>query len=348
MIIRKVLKPLICVISIFIVTANAQHVMLFVRNSLLLCYNNVIPSLFVFMVLSSYLGQGQFVRILSLPFMWYSKLMKINDRKISSGILLSLLGGFAVGAGFLDEMQKSGYETNCIKAICPVLINNSMSFCVFAVGIGMLDNYYLGWMLFISLASASLITGFIMSFIYQYNIVSSKKYPEEKAKTFADCVTNSVKNILSICGYVIIFYALCKVIKLYISSKSIEIILSAVLEVTGGCAEIALNTGKNPFYICIALSILPISTLCQVFHFTQSADVIKTLIVSRIIHTPLSLMIFTIICNLFPVAAGALNPSSIAVRHFYNSFEISSTMFMIVLCFIVITDHNRIFTKAQK
>ncbi|MBQ8603779.1 MAG: hypothetical protein IJ410_02910 [Oscillospiraceae bacterium] len=348
MIIKKICRPLACAAAIAIITANAQQVMLFVKSALALCYNNIIPSLFVFMVFSSYLGQSRFTGILSLPLMWYSYLMKIKDKRFSAYILLSFIGGFAVGAGFLEEMKQSGYENNCLKSISPVMINNSFSFCVFAVGIGLLDNYYLGCMLFAALASASLITAFILSFIFKYNIVAQQNSSEQSGKSFVDCVNNSVKSILSICGYVIIFYVICKVLKLYISSEIPINILSALLEVTAGCTEIARNTGKNPFFICIVLSLMPVSTLCQVYHFTHSTDIIRTLMISRVIHTPVSLMIFTMLCNLFPVAAGALSPESMAVKYFYNSFEISAVLFMLILSFTVISDRNRLFTKPEK
>ncbi len=348
MIIKKYCIPALCVLCAIIITINAQNVMLFVKSALMMCYNNIIPSLFVFMVLSSYLGQGRFATVLSMPFLWYGRLLKIKDNRFSAFVLLSLTGGFAVGANFLNQLQQSGYEKNCLYTISPVLINNSFSFCVFAVGIGMLDNYYLGLMLFAALASASLITGFVLSFMHEYNIVSSQKLNTLKSKSFVECVNSSVSNILSICGYVIIFYVLCKVLSLYIQSKSALNILSALLEVTSGCSEIVVNYRKNPYFICIALSIVPVSTLCQVYYFTQNKDIIRSLIASRIIHAPVSLVIFTVLCNLFPVVANAVSPQSISVKYFYNTSEISAVLFMLVLAFTVIYDRNKLFTKSEK
>jgi len=348
MIIKKYCIPPLCSLIAIIITVNAQSVMLFVKNALLMCYNNIIPSLFVFMVLSSYLGQGRFATVLSLPFLWYSRLLKIKDNRFSAFVLLSLTGGFAVGANFLNQLQQTGYEKNCLYTISPVLINNSFSFCVFAVGIGMLDNYYLGLMLFAALAFASLITGFVLSFIYEYNIVLNKNLNSMKSKSFVECVNSSVSNILSICGYVIIFYVLCKVLSLYIHSKSVLNILSALLEVTCGCSEIALNYGKNPYFICVALSIVPVSTLCQVYYFTYNKNIIKSLIASRIIHTPVSLIIFNVLCNLFPVASSAVNQQAVTVKYFYNTSEISAVLFMLVLAFTIIYDRNKLFTKSEK
>lgn len=345
MIIKKYCIPLLCTTLAAAVTVNAQQVMLFVKTALEMCYNNVIPSLFVFMVLSSYLGQGLAGYLLSFPMLWYAKLMKINDRKFSASILLAFAGGFAVGAKILKELQDAGYSKNCLRVISPVLINNSFSFCVFAVGTGMLENYYLGIMLCVSLFSASLVTGFILSFLYHYNIVSFKHFETKSKKTFAECVNSSVTSVLSICGFVIFFYVVCNVISLYTTSKNLMNLIYPLLEVTCGCREIALNSGKNAFFICIALSLIPVSTLCQVFHFTHNADITRTLIFSRIIHTPVSLMIFSILCNLFPVASAMLNPQNITVRYFYNTSEISTVLFMLTLSFMLITDKNNLFTK---
>ena len=348
MIIKKYCTAAVCATAAIIITVNAQEMMLYVKSALELCYSNVIPSLFVFMVLSSYLGQAGFSQILSIPFTWYSRIMKIQDRKFACAVLLSLTGGFVGGAGFLKEFSESGYDRNCLKTISPVLINNSFSFCFFAVGIGMLGNMYTGIMLFISLTAASLITGFMLSFYHQYNIVTVNNLDKTKSKSFVDCVNSSVKNILSICGFVVIFYVLCKVLSLYTSSNMLKNTLYSLMEVTCRCSNIALNSGKNSFFICAALSFYPLSTLCQVFYFTDDLKILKALVFSRFIHTPVSLVIFTVLCNLFPVSTMVLSPENVAVKYFYNTSEISVTLFMIILSFLMISDRKKLFTKTVK
>lgn len=345
MLVKKICKPFIAFVTLFILMSNARQVMLFVKSALLICYNNIIPSLYVFMILSAYISQADFLPFLSLPMSMFSSLMKIKDKKYSAYLILSLIGGFVIGAQFLKKLEEQGYEQNCLMAISPSLINNSLSFCVFAVGIGFLENYYLGIMLFASLTAASLITSFILSFLYTYSAVIPSSKEEVFSVSFVECVNNAVKSILSICGFVIIFYCVCEVILLYIPSDTVKTVISVFTEITVGCAKIFEIMGKNAYAACFALSIMPLSTICQVYYFTGNKNIVIVLILSRAIHTPVSVIIFSLLINIFPVAATVINPRTVAVRNFSNTMEISATMFLITLCFILIFDGSKLFTK---
>ena len=248
----------------FMILCNPYTVMLSVRNSLIMCYSSVIPSLYVFMVFSLYISQGDYTDVLSLPLRFFGRLMKTEDNNYSACLLLSLIGGFAVGASMINKLHEYGYSENSLKAIAPSMINNSLSFCVMAVGAGMLGNYQLGLMLFISLTAASLITSFIFSFLFRYDTITKSSSYQPHLLTFVECVNSSVKNILSICGFVILFNCICEVVSLYTDSILMELLLFCFTEVTAGCSKILYFTGKNPFLLCAALSIFPVCTICQV------------------------------------------------------------------------------------
>ena len=347
MFVKKYISSVLSLLLLLIISINAQAIMQFVREGLIICYKSIIPSLYVFMVLANYISQGN-IMFFSLPLWWYSYLMKIKDKRYSAYLLLSLIGGFAVGANFIKKLEQSGYEQNALDVISVSMINNSFSFCLFAVGIGYLGNPRLGIMLFTALTCASLITAFVLSFFIEYNIVSSCIHTENSQKNFVFAVNSAVQSILSICGFVIIFYCVCEVISLYVYEYEIlSIVSSIIMEVTSGCIKIINIYGKNIYLLCICLSFLPVSTLCQVYYFTKNKGIISTLVISRLIHTPLSLLILSLLINIFPVAAAAGSMISLKIKAFQNSAEISSTMFLLTILFLTITDHSRLFTKNK-
>lgn len=349
MIKKNYLPGILCSISLLLICLKPDASVLYVKNALKVCYENVIPSLFPFMVLSGYLAGTDFAYIISLPFNWYGRLLKIKDKKFATFLLLSMIGGFAVGSNFLNRLKEKGYPDNSIYRLSPAFINNSFSFCVFAVGAGMLSNFHLGIMIYISLIISSLICSFLLSFLYKYNIVNINSDKKSDNISFAQSVNSGVRNILTICGFVVIFYIICQVISLYISNNLLETFIFILSEVTVGCLKTAVFTGKNPYYICFVLSFIPVSTLCQVFYFTQDINIMKSIIISRIIHTPLSLCIFSIISNLFPVAAYTNTlPENIIIRNFRYSGELSAVLFICTLFFILIFDSNKIFTKSPR
>ena len=168
------------------------------------------------------------------------------------------------------------------------------------------------------------------------------------SSSFVKSVNLAVQNIITICGFVILFYCICEVISLYIyKNKLLNILVSICIEVTSGCVKIIEILGKNSLYLCFCLSFLPISTLCQVYYFTDDFDIIKTLLFSRLIHTPVSLLVFSVLIQLFPVAASVANNNSIVIQSFQNTMEISATLFMITIVFLCIFDRNKLFTNQD-
>ena len=347
MLVKKYISPFLCIILLSILTVNAQQVMYFVKEGLIMCYERVIPSLYIFMVLSNYIADSNMIYFFSLPFRWFSELIKIKDKQFSAYLFLSLLGGFAVGANFMKKLEESGYDKNALKIAATAMTGNSFSFIVLAVGTGYLGNTNIGLMLFLSLMMANLITAFLMSFIYEYNIVVLPDKATKQTASLVKSINSAVNSIISICGFVILFHCLCEVISLYINNKSLYVLFNIIMEVTSGCAKIIEIYGKNPYILCFCLSIMPVSTLCQVYHFTLNKSIIKTLLISRVVHTPVSLLILSLLTNIFPVAAAVSGSNTIAIKTYQQSAELSSVLFLITVIFLYISDENRLFTKNR-
>ena len=336
------------ILIFYVMIANPTLMIESVKKSLFVCYSSVIPSLYIFMVFSSYFSQKSFMNVISKSFNFYGRLLKIEDKKYSVYLLLSLFGGFAIGAKFLNLLKSKGYSKNSLYAIAPSLINNSFSFVVYAVGVGMFGSFRLGILLFISLISASLITSFILSFIFEYDIVQSKVENVKLNKTIVECINDSVNSILSICGFVILSFYICEVVVLYSQKLSFQgPLLCPFIEVTTGCIKIIEDIGKNPLLICGSLSLVPLSTISQVSFFFKDNSILKPLIFSRIIHTPLSMFIFSLMIKIFPVSDIVNSTEIIAVDAFYNTMEISSVLFILTVVFLIIFDNNKIFTKIK-
>lgn len=346
MINKRIFKPLFVIFFAVCVIANAGTTVQYVKSALNMCYNNVIPSLYLFMVLSNYISAPQFRAFLSVPLRWYARLMKADDRSYPAFILLSLAGGFAVGAGMINRLRDCGYNENALKVLSVSLIGNSFAFCAFAVGIGCFGNFSVGVMMFSALSISNLVTAFILSFIPSYDTSGVKIQNSGEGMTLVESVGEAVKSVLTICGFVIFFYCVCEVISLYISSEGLKTAVFAFTEVTCGSIKAAQYTG-NPSIVCLCLSLLPVCTLAQVGYFTKSGEICRFLVFSRVLHIPLSVLLFNIFANLFPVAASVGAYTTVAVGGHRSSIEISATLFVLSVIFICIFDSNKLFTKHQ-
>ena len=349
MLVRDYIKSFAIVLIAVFIVLNPYFIIESVKSGLFICYENVIPSLFVFMVIANYAAQDTTLKILSFPLRWYSKLMKVEDHNYSGYLLLSLIGGFAVGAKFINRLENNNYNEKAVCILGTAIINNSLGFCVFTLGAGMLKNYVVGLFLYLACTVSSLITAFVLSFFYEYNIVSPSIKSYNSKTNITDSINNAVSSILSICGFVVVFNTICEAISLYnFENKTVSSLICVFVELTSGCIKIINNFSNKPYLLCFALSIMPVSTLCQVFYFTQNKLLISFLLKSRLIHTPVSLIIFSMLLNLFPTFVTVASFDESVLKSFSYNAELSFTLFMISLIFLKIFDQNKLFTNTTQ
>ena len=157
--INKILKTAFFLGTLAIFFQNGDIITNSVKTGLELCYSAVIPSLFVFMVLSAVLSQSPGAKIVALPLWPYARLLKAKDAGKTAGyIFLALLGGFSAGAMMLGKIKQSCKDSNWLSVLAIAMVNNSPSFCIMTVGFILLGNKNIGVLLFVSLTLASLIT----------------------------------------------------------------------------------------------------------------------------------------------------------------------------------------------
>lgn len=331
---------------------NAGTVVEAVKEGLLLCYNTVIPSLFVFMIIASALSCFKGSEILGFPFIPFFRLLKISDRKLISYCVLSMLGGFATGGQFLNKIGK---EYNCDKNLNCVLAllagNNSPAFVIIAVGLQMLGSIKTGVLLYISAIVSCYITAFIMSFILPYNDYPEKKYNADASIDICDSIKYSVSSILNICGIVIFVNCICKVIQLYSVSSALSVAFSVVCEVTAACNMIYEEFGKNLYLICIAVTIFPLSAYFQMKSFDEYCIYnFKVLLAARLFQIPISICILRILVNIFPVASSVYASGDIKVNIYWNAPHISVCLLILSICFVVLFDkkHRYLLKPTNK
>ena len=349
MLVRDYIKSFAIVLIVVFIVLNPYFIIESVKSGLYICYENVIPSLFVFMVIANYAAQDTTLKILSFPLRWYSKLMKVEDHNYSGYLLLSLIGGFAVGAKFINRLENNNYNEKAVCVLGTAMISNSLGFCIFTLGAGMLKNYIIGLFIYMACAIANLITAFVLSFIYEYNIITVSPKTHKSQTSITDSINNAVSSILSICGFVVIFNTICEAISLYsLENKTLSSLICVFVELTSGCIKIINYFNNKPYLLCFTLSILPISTLCQVFYFTQNKSFISLLLKSRLIHTPVSLMIFSVLLNLFPTSVTVASFNDSVLKSFSYNAELSFTLFVISMIFLKIFDQNKLFTNTTQ
>lgn len=347
---QKVLYCLFIGIFFYAYFSSSDVIIKSVKDSLYLCYSTVVPALFIFMVFSFYISHTNSKIYIGLLFKPIFRLINIKNTNICSYIVLSLIGGFAVGGYFLSLIEKKYNVTkNALGVLSILMSNNSPAFIIMAVGTGIFNNFKLGVMLFLSITLSSLLTACIFSYIYSFSLEILEEVNDIEQSSFIQSITTSVKAMIDICGVIVVAFTACKVIGLYVTNQYVLLLLVSLTEVTTACVTSVELFGKNIYLVCAILALTPISAVLQLKSFSQRNISFKILLFSKLIHLPLSILIFKILINLFPYAAVVYSNTGNIVNAYWNSAPISVTLFVFCIVFVIFFDINiGIFTKVKK
>ncbi len=245
-------------------------------NGILLCGRVIIPSLFpftfcvLFILKSSILERFNFLRL---------------NTKMLSVFLLSLIGGYPLGAKILNE---SGIDAQNSSYMLNYCVNAGPAFIILAVGNGVFGSQKIGFLLF----AAHIIPAFILAFLFRKKVkTTSKEIKSNKLNivdNFVDSATQSAQTLINICCFVILF----SVINAYINTFKIQFSFlkpfSMILEVTN-----AISQTRNILIISALLGFGGICVWCQVFALCKQFKVNYLIfILCRIFHG-LSSALFT-------------------------------------------------------
>lgn len=207
-------------------------VALAVREGLLLCAQNVIPSLFPLFVTTSLAigcGLGDL-----LPPPW-------------AALLLGLVGGYPVGAKTAAELVRSGsMERQDAQRILLCCNNTGPAFILGIAGYGVFHSARVGWALYgIHVLSALLL--FLL--LPRGEAVRTSRPAAPFSVVFVEAVRSGVTAMLHICGFVVLFLVVLRLLTVYVGVT--HPLLLGAIELTNGI--LLLPNDANGFVMASAL-----------------------------------------------------------------------------------------------
>lgn len=311
-----------------------------IKNGLLLLGNNLIPALFPFMVLSSYISQSNIASIISRLF---EKIFKVFFKTSGYGIIpfiLGSLGGYPVGAKtvceFYEEEKISQNDASRLLFWC---INPSPAFLITAVGTFMLGSTPSGIILYFSCILASLTIGFFCRFLSSEEISAVEaRQAQAQDGIFVKSVSRGSEGMLAICGWVLTFCvlsSLCDALKL---PYSVAYIIKSVGEVTTGCKN-AASSGLSLPVIAGISGFGGFAVICQCASYSSLCKVkMKYLICSRLINAALSGIYCSALLSLFPQCENVsvvLGTNAISFNLYQST---ASAIILIIMCVLLILE----------
>lgn len=300
-----------------------------VARGLLLCGNIVIPSLFPFTFCVLFIINSGAINFLR-PFSGIiGKVFKMN-RYSFAVFLLSLIGGYPVGAKLLNQGVKNGsispHNASVLLNFC---VNAGPAFIITAVGIGVYSSKTIGVLLFASHIIASV----LIYFLSRGLLTEDKAVTNQNLLAFSDnfvlSAAEAAKSVMGICGFVILFSAINSYIVALAEVFPFIKGLVLMLEITN---TLALTRNIYAFSF-----LLGFSGFCVWFQVrsccTHFKPVLSLFALSRLLHGGLSSVITAVLLKLFGISFSvALVPPALS---FCTTPQLMTALIFMALIFAI-------------
>lgn len=232
----------------------------------------LVPSLYPFMVLAVFVVKSGLSEQIG------SHLEELTQRlfrlpgSCAVSVLMSVIGGFPAGARSVASLYEQGaIDARQAERMLYFCVNAGPSFVITAVGVGFLKSPQDGALLFATQLTVFLLLGLISGALGRADksvpITRKKKTAPSAAQALIASAADGAASTLNMCCFVILFACLLNLLRIFVTSPLPSLLLSAVLEVTGGCSDLA-KSGAPLWAVAFAVGWGGICVHFQVFAFT--------------------------------------------------------------------------------
>lgn len=305
----------ICITAAFIIVCASMLIMPRLsidgaKSGLDYSFGILIPSLFPFMFLSNFAVEyGISNRFAPLLAKATEKLFYLPG-EAGVTILLSMIGGFPVGAVGINALYKQGKITaiQAQRMLC-FCVNSGPAFMLSVIGVKLYNSMLAGVILLMSQLSASILVGIFLGIrarkrepIQHSSVVSISKH-YDFSQAFINSCTDACKSTVSLCSLVVLFSALGAIVEGMIPHNSvssmIEGIINSLLEVTSGCSELAKNNAPL-FLVAFTVGWSGISVHFQIYSAANDIRIKKgKFMLFRLINGGISAALVFVLTHFF-------------------------------------------------
>lgn len=307
------------------ITLNPHISLTAAREALLLCGNVLIPSLLPFFICANILiltGAavffGRYLGFLMRP------LFRVGGAG-ALALITGMISGYPSGAAVTCKLYEAGaIDRDEAHRLLAFVNNSGPLFIMGAVGVGIYQSPKLGVILYISHIAAALFTGMVFRFYGAKSLKGRAPCPKSapmEHNILGRAVTDSLKSVITLCGYVVFFAVLAAAL----DRAGILFALSRIFAFTSennrtllskGIFEIAtgISAAKNADFSAVS-SVLAwggISVLFQTQSFTSKSGLsLKTYFFGKLLCGGFAALITKVILLIHPVEVEAFSAAGI-------------------------------------
>lgn len=343
------------------------------KNGINFCINTLIPSLFPFMFLSSFIVKSGISNTLGKILYPITKTLFYLPGCCGSAIILGLTGGYPTGAKATNELLVSNLINNeQANRMMAFNIGAGPAFIIGTVGEILLKNKYIGLAIFTSQIFVSIIMGIILGirarinkkvFYEQSNSQHNIKYGYSNSLILS--CRDAVCSTVNMCSLVVLFSTfisiadsihlndlITQILSLINVPKTIsQVLIPILLEVNVGCISIS-RLIYSPSLIAFAIGWCGFCVHCQIFSsFTSEKTLnIRNFLFFRLaqgVGASIIVYIFIKLFNPTVITSYVLNTNTLTRSNIGISSSIQGVFALILVCIYFINNLFDIFNSRN-
>lgn len=311
-----------------------------------MCLNVLIPSLFPFMAVSSFIVKSGLANIIGKPFGKIFKKIFGLSPCFAPILLLSITGGYPIGAKCCNEIYKKGNAAapECKRASL-FMVCAGPGFLVSFIGMSIYNDKKIGAIMLCSQILSVLITGIANRIINRGKISTAAKESQtvkiSLTKSIVESVYDASKGMFAICSFVIAFSAVAGILSAVIKDESVK---TAVLSIFEVCTGVKAVSAVLPVWaVAFVAGFGGICVHFQIFSVLGSLKISKVIFfVYRIIQGMLTALFTYIGMQIFYDTKSAFSVGTVSGSSVYGSTAFSGIVLTaLMVCFLLLLKNYR-------
>lgn len=347
---KKCIKALFSVLIIVSFTVYSKSAATGAYNSLLLCADSLIPSLFPMLFASVFFAQSGAASAVGVFIEPFVKRVFSMPGEIGAAVVSSVLGGYPAGAATISALYENGQITaSQARRASLFCVCAGPGFLIGAVGGAIFGMPSVGLLILIVQISSVILSGIVLKFLFKKEENNFFEKRIQVGKGFAQALTESVRSasesMIMVCAYVVIAGSINSVLKVSGIAYCVEwilkiifddralakVVLPAIIEVGSGCIE-ARSAGIP--MVAFAVGFGGLAVHCQIYSLLSKIKISPMLFTAVRLICGLYCAVMTRLClPLLP--ADAVTVSAVYEPRIAQSSAVGSAALM-VMCFMCV------------
>lgn len=250
-------------ILIVIMIVYSKNTKLGFQEGLSLCTNIIVPALLPILILTNALVKSNSSEVFEKLFGKATQMLFHLPKETTTAILFGLIGGYPTGAILTNQLLKDNViNKDVAKRLLRFNFCGGMAFIITAIGTNRLSSTKLGITIFI----INVISNIIIAIIESRTIANCEPIAIKKpsfSSALVSSLENSTKSIIIMCGYILFFSSIIKLVP-------IPNYLYPLIEITNGVFK---SEEPIPFsYLCFFLAFGGLCIHLQLLGIIKNAE----------------------------------------------------------------------------